>query len=328
MFGKRSDGIRVKDKCAIMEAAPFMLGNRIESQNYYSNPVRCDSIDEFIAREKKNGVKFTYNHILIATLVRLLYLRPRLNYFINNNLKYIHKEIIVSMNVKRVLKDDGEEIIPKFKFTGRESIYEIKDIIDRQLADELSKDAKENPTVKTASLLLKLPKWLFRFVFKVMQFMDKHNFLPKSLIEDSSFHCSVYVTNLKSIKLDAIYHHLFNFGTASLFIAMGKEKIVPVVEDNKEIKLAKVMTLGITMDDRVADGFYYGKSLKLWNDMFANLDCLKETMPDDGSLKLKIKKKKTKKSKTKKTKITKNQEDNQEKNQELENKNKIGGNND
>ncbi len=301
MFGKRSDGIRVKDKCAIMEASPFFLGDRVESQNYYTNPVRCDKLDDFIARERKNGVKFNYNHIVIATLVRLLYLRPRLNYFVNNNLKYIHKDITISMNVKKVLKDEGEEIIPKFNFTGRESIYEIKEIIDREIEKEISKSAKENPTVKTATTFMKLPKFIFRFVMSVMRWMDKHNCLPKSLIKDSNFHCSAYVTNLKSMKLDAIYHHLFNFGTASLFIAMGKERMTPVVEDNKEIKLAKVMNLGLTMDDRIADGFYYGKSLKLWNEMFNNLDCLKESMPDDGSLKMTIKKRKVKKSKIKKS---------------------------
>ena len=89
-------------------------------------------------------------------------------------------------------------------------------------------------------------------------------------------------------------------------VAMGKEKMAPVVEKNKELKLGKVMNLGITMDERVADGFYFAKSLRLWKDMFANPDCLLESMPDDGSKKMTIKKrKKAKKSKVKKTKVKK-----------------------
>lgn len=108
----------------------------------------------------------------------------------------------------------------------------------------------------------------------------------------------------KSIKLDAIQHHLYEFGNASLFVAMGREKVAPVVEKNKELKLSKVMNVGITMDERVADGFYFAKSLRIWKDIFANLDCLLDPMPDDGSKKMTIKKrKKTKKSKVKKSKV-------------------------
>ena len=89
-------------------------------------------------------------------------------------------------------------------------------------------------TTKTAGSLNKLPNWIFRLFMRIARFLDRHNCLPKSLIKASPFHTSVFVTNLKSLKLDAIHHHLYEFGTCSLFIAMGKEKMTPVVEGNKE----------------------------------------------------------------------------------------------
>ena len=298
---KRSDGIPVKGLDTITKAGPFFLTSRIESQNLYINPVRCEPLDEFIAREKRNGNVFTYTHFVIASIVRLFYLRPKLNYFISHNAFYEHKDISVCMVIKKSLTDNGEEVTLKIPFTGRESIFEVKEKIDKLIAENISYDAEKHKTTKAAGFLNHLPNWVFRAFMGLARFLDRHNILPKSLIQASPFHTSAFVTNLKSMKLDAIHHHLYEFGTCSVFIAMGKEKMAPVVEGNKEIKLGKVMNLGVTMDERIADGFYYGKSLKLWNDIFANPDCLKEPMPEDGSKNMVIKKKKkVKKEKSKK----------------------------
>ena len=305
MFKKRSDAVLVKDIDEIEKAGPFFMPSRIEAQNLYVNPVRCEALDEFIAREKRNGNTFTYTHFVIASLVRLYYLRPRLNYFISHNVFYEHKDISVCMVIKKALTDKGEEVTLKIPFTGRENIFEVKEKIDKAIAENIGYDAEKYETTKTAGSLNKLPNWIFRLFMRIARFLDRHNCLPKSLIKASPFHTSVFVTNLKSLKLDAIHHHLYEFGTCSLFIAMGKEKMTPVVEGNKEIQLGKVMNLGVTMDERVADGFYYGKTLKIWNDMFANPDCLKEGMPEDGSKKMVIKKRKKKSAKIKKEKSAK-----------------------
>ena len=308
MFGKRSDGVKVKNLDAVTKAAPFFMPTRLGAQNYMQVDFRCEAIDEFISRQRKLGQTYTYTHLMIASLVRLLYLRPKLNYFINHNVIYEHKDITICMVVKKQLSDEGEDVDMKFHFTGRESLPQIKEYLDSEIEKHIAPDSVYG-TTKDADALGKLPNWLFRLALKFIRYMDRHNFMPKSLIEASCFHCSAFLTNLKSIKLDAIQHHLYEFGNASLFIAMGKEKIAPVVEKNKELKLGKVMSVGVTMDERVADGFYFAKSLRIWKDIFANLDCLLEPMPDDGSKKMTIKKrKKNKKSKVKTTKAKKDKE--------------------
>lgn len=303
MFSKRSDGVKVKNLDPVTKAAPFFMPTRLGAQNYMETQFRCEAIDEFVSRQRKLGNTYTYTHLMIASLVRLLYLRPKLNYFINHNVIYERKDITICMVVKKQLSDEGEDVDMKFHFTGRESLPQIKEYLDSEIAKHISPDSVYG-TTKDADALGKLPNWLFRLALKFVRFMDRHNFMPKSLIEASCFHCSVFLTNLKSIKLDAIQHHLYEFGNASLFVAMGREKVAPVVEKNKELKLGKVMNVGITMDERVADGFYFAKSLRIWKDIFANLDCLLDPMPDDGSKKMTIKKrKKTKKSKVKKSKV-------------------------
>lgn len=301
MFKRRSDATYVKGLDTITKAGPFFLVDRIESQNLYMNAFRCEKLDEFIQKERRNGNTFSYTHFMIASIVRLYYLRPKLNYFISNKNFYEHKDISVSMVIKKALTDNGEEVTLKIPFTGRESIFEVKEKIDKAIAENISYD-ETYETTKKAGALNHLPNWLFKFFMWFVKKLDKHNMMPKSLIKASPFHTSVFVTNLKSLKLDALHHHLYHFGTCSLFIAMGKEKIVPVVEGNKEIKMGKVMNVGITMDERVADGFYFGKTLKIWTEMFENPDCLKESMPDNGSKVMKIKKRRVKKTKEKKIK--------------------------
>lgn len=298
MCFRRSDGRKVKNMGITEAAAAYFMPTRAECVNYFTEEFRCAPMDDFISRERKNGVSFSYTHLMVAGIVRLFYLRPKLNYFINNCVMYEHKKIVICMAVKTKLSDDGEETEMKMEFTGRENIYEIKDIVDKSIENVLKTNDSSGKTNKAAKTLNHLPAWLFRMFMAIMRWADRHNMMPKALIKASPFHCSCFITHLKSIKQDAILHHLYNFGTCSIFVAVGKEKIQPVIEGNKEIKMAKIMKVGFSLDDRTADGFYYVKSLKLLREILANPDCLKESMPDDGSKKMVIKKrKKTKKAK-------------------------------
>lgn len=310
MFGLRSDGKKVKNMNIIDKAEPFFMPQRIDAVNYTTVKVKCDTIDEFIARERKNGISYSYMHIVIAAIVRILYIRKKLNRFIMRGSIYQRNTISVSMDIKKKLEDEGEQVTLKMFFTGRESLEEIKKIIDDEIAKNLSVD-EVHQTTKTAGKLVKLPDFLFRWFMAFARFLDKHGMLPKSLIKASPFHTSCFITNLKSIKLNYIFHHLYNFGTTTIFVSLGKEQVEPYVENNKELKIAKMLTMGMSLDERVADGLYMGKSLRLFKDYIANPDNLKTALPDDGTIpkkatKISKFKKKTKKvKKEKKSKIGK-----------------------
>ena len=320
MFGFRSDGKKVKGMGIIDKAEPFFMPQRIDAVNYTTVKLKCDSIDEFIARERKNGMHYKYMHIVIAAIVRILYVRKKLNRFIMRGSIYQRNTISVSMDIKKKLEDDGEQVTLKMFFTGRESIEEIKKIIDEEIEKNLS-EKEVHQTTKAAGKLTKLPDFLFRWTMALVRFLDRHGALPKSLIKASPFHTSCFITNLKSIKLNYIYHHLYNFGTTTIFVAMGKEQMEPYVENNKELKIAKILNLGMSLDERVADGLYMGKSLRLFSDYISNPDNLKMPLPDDGTIpkkatkivkfrktKKKVKIKKDKKEKTKKIKPLHNKE--------------------
>lgn len=317
MFGFRSDGKKVKGMNIIDKAGPFFMNQRIDAVNYFKAQIPCNAMDEFIARERRNGNHYTYMHLMFATLVRVLYTRKKMNRFIMRGTTYQRNTISISMDIKKKLEDEGDNVTCKFYFTGRESLAEIKSILDEEIAKNL-KVEEVDKTTKVAKILGKLPDCMFRGFMAIARFLDRHGMLPKFLIKASPFHTSLFITNLKSIKLSYIYHHLYNFGTTSIFVAMGKEKLEPYVDTNKEVKVGKFLTVGFSLDERIADGLYMGKTLKLIQDLLTNPDSLAVSMPDDGTIPKKLlkkkavakvkKSKKTKDKKPKKIKPLKNKE--------------------
>lgn len=279
MFSKRADGVRIKKQSIIEKAAPFFMRDRVGSQQLITSTVRCEPIDKFIQEQRAIGKDYTYTDILMSSIVRLFYLRPKLNHFIMHDIKYEHKDITICMVVKKKLSDEGEELTLKFHFDGTETIDEVKKVIDDTIKKNLTTGDEDYKTTKTAGFLCKLPAWMFRTAMWFIRLFDRHNCFTKFISDASCFHCSVFVTNLKSIKLDAIYHHLYDFGTCSVFVAMGKTKVVPYVRDNTEVVAEKVFDLGLTLDERIADGFYFSKTLRIWNNVFEHPECLLEKQP-------------------------------------------------
>lgn len=281
MCFKRSDGKKVKDLQIIEKAMSYFMPERIDAVNMFTQPINCEPLDKFILEQKKqNGVHYTYTEILMAACVRMLYERPKTNRFINNCIVYQRNTISISMSVKKSLTDNGEEITLKFYFTGRESLAEVKKIVDDEIARNIPADADVHETTKTAGALCKLPNWLFKFAMWIIRKMDKHNCLPKKLIHASPFHTSIYITDLRSIKLDKIYHHLYNFGTTSIFGALGKVQYNPVSDRSGEVRVEKQMNLGLVLDERIADGLYYGNSVRLLMKYIENPDLLNERLPE------------------------------------------------
>lgn len=303
MFGLRSDGKKVKGMNIIDKAEPFFMPQRIDAVNYTPIQILCDPMDEFIARKRREGEHYNYMYLLMTAVARVLYSKPKLNRFIMRGTVYQRNYISISMDVKKKLVEDGEQMTLKFYFTGRESLPEVKNMVEAEINKNLDASAVDN-TTKVAGKFCKLPDFLFRWALAIARWGDRHGLLGKKLINASPFHTSCFLTNLKSIKLGHIFHHLYNFGTTTMFISLGKEKLEPWVDSNKEIKAKKVLTLGFSLDERVADGLYLGQCLRMMQDLLSNPDLLMTPLPDDGTVPkwLITKPKKQKKTKTKKAK--------------------------
>ena len=61
MFGRRSDGKKVKDLQIIDKAISYFMPMRIDAVQYTTIPFNCAGMDKFILEEKKkSGVQDSY----------------------------------------------------------------------------------------------------------------------------------------------------------------------------------------------------------------------------------------------------------------------------
>ncbi len=262
---RRPDGYYIKNLNPYQKLMPHLMTQRSDSMNMCNVELRCENIDAFIKQQADLGKNYSYLHVVVASIVRLFARRPCLNRFVMNSRIYQHYDITVAMAVKKKLRDDVEDTTIKFHFTGEESLDDVKAIIDNTISANTGDDVF-NRVDKTAKVLSIMPNWLLKFAVSTLKLLDKHNLMPASLIETIPFHNSVFVTFLKSIKGDALFHHCYNFGTTGIFFGIGKEKDVPVIECG-QLATARIMPIGCVTDERFCDGLYFVNSLRLWKNI-------------------------------------------------------------
>lgn len=260
MFGNRTDGRKLKNLPPFFKIIPNVMLERDDSQVFFKQDIALKYLDEYINKKAEEGIKLSYMTIIYAALIRILAERPQLNRFAMNGNLYARNKIQVSLAIKKNFSDEGQETTTKLDFKGTENIFEVKQRLDDII--EKNKDASaENDTDILAKALSVIPNFLIRFIVKVLKFLDRHGMMPKAIIEASPFHTSVFLTNVGSLGIDSIYHHIYNFGTTSMFFSMGKKKKSFIYEDD-EIREEKCITLAFVGDERICDGYYYAASFK------------------------------------------------------------------
>jgi len=260
MFGHRSDGRKLKTLPPFFRVIPSVMLERSDSQVYFKQDISLKTIDEYIDKKAAEGIKFSYMNIIYAALIRILAERPQLNRFAMNGTLYARNQILVSLAIKKNLSDDGTETTIKLPFTGTENIFEIKEKLDKVI--EANKDTSTaNSTDRLAKALSLVSNGTLRRAIKFLSFLDRHGIMPKAVINASPFHTSVFLTNVGSLGIDSVYHHLYNFGTTSLFFAMGKKK-KSFIYDDDEMHEEKCITIAFVGDERICDGYYYATSFK------------------------------------------------------------------
>lgn len=261
MFGHRSDGRKLKTIPPFFRVIPNIMLERSDSQVYFKQDIILNDMDAYIDKKAQEGIKLSYMNIIYAALIRIIAERPYLNRFAMNGSLYARNKIFVSLAIKKNFSDEGQETTIKLPFEGNENIFEIKEKLDNAI--ESNKDiSTANSTDSLAGALSLVPDILLRNAIRILSFMDKHGLMPKKIIEASPFHTSVFLTNVGSLGIDSIYHHLYNFGTTSMFFAMGKKKKSYIYDDD-EIHEEKCITIAFVGDERICDGYYYATSFKL-----------------------------------------------------------------
>ena len=275
---KRSDGIYLRKLPGFRKIFPFLMRTRTESVIYYSQRVRLRNTLAWLekinaGREKKLSIF----HVVLAAGVRTLALRPDANRFVSGRRIYQRRTIDVSFIVKRELTEKAAETNLKITFDPRSTIEDVAARVSA--AVQSTKTGETSADEKTTDFVTSLPRSFTRLALWGVRTLDYFGLLPASFIRGDALYASAYLANLGSIGLDAVFHHMFEWGNAAFFIVVGKRKKEPMVDEAGEIEAQDVLDMNISLDERIADGVNYATTIALLTDLIENPAKL-ESPPD------------------------------------------------
>ena len=270
MLGDRKDGRLVRDVDGMHFICPIIYPNRCDNEAFISETIDLTNIDKYLKKKNKGNPEFKYSlfQLIVTASLKLLYLRPKMNYFIQNSNLYERYEKTASFVVKKMFKDNGQEGLAFIHSKPEDNIDSIHEKMHKIIYEQ--RNGGSDASTDFMEIFKKMPRFLSKFLVHIVMLLDKKGVCPSALIESDPYYSSVVLTNLGSIKLHAGYHHLTNWGTNSLFIAIGEIKKRPVVSKDNKISLKNTVDLGITIDERIADGYYYSKTIKLLKYLLEN----------------------------------------------------------
>ncbi len=273
--GDRRDGRYVKAP-GLQTVMGYILPKRTDCEVYLND--RIDATELLAYIEKKNAehpdYKTTIFHCAITGMARMVRERPLMNRFIQGYRMYERDEISLSFVVKRRFADGAEESLMVLVPQDSDTL----DDISRKIVGDVKQTRKsEHSTGGIDELLDKfasMPRLLLMIVMRIIRWLDFWGLNPKFLTEGDPNYTTILCSNLGSIKCPSVYHHLNNYGTNSVMVTIGalhKEKVI--MPDGAEA-IRDFVDIGATLDERIADGFYFARSLKLIKHIFAHPELL------------------------------------------------------
>ena len=267
----RKDGRKIKTIDPMYKLISHIMVERCDSMNMIELTVQQDPIRKYIRKKKDEGYTFSHLAVVLAAYIRTIADYPFLNRFVVNKNLYARKEVAIGMVVLKPGETEGT--MSKMYFNPGMTIYEIQNVLDEYINKNRGA-GKTNSTDKLMGILLSIPG-LARVGVNFIKFLDKHGLLPKAVIDASPFHCTMTITNLASIGTNYIFHHVYNFGTTSMIMAMGNTREDPV-KRHGEIVFEKVIPIGLVMDERIAEGVQFAMACRKLQSILQNPEVLEQ----------------------------------------------------
>lgn len=255
----RADGKKLKNADPMYKVAAHIMHKRSDSMNMITLDIPIDPINEYLNTKRKEGKHYSHLSVFVTALLHTFAQYPALNRFVVNKTIYVRNELAVGMVVLKGGKIDSHGTMNKIFFDPSYTIDETEKAIQLYI-EENRKDENENGTDKIIKVLTAIPG-VMRVAVCALKVLDKYGLLPKSVLNMSPFHTSVVITNLASIRTNHIYHHIYDFGTTSIALAMGNLRELPKRKKG-EVEFVRCMPIGMVMDERIASGSYYALAFR------------------------------------------------------------------
>ncbi len=261
--GDRRDGVLLRDLDPLHAFVPYLYPNRADNEAFISERIPLDKINEYLAEKNKDNPEEPYKffHVLIAAIVKTITLRPKMNRFIQGYRMYQRNDLTLAFVVKKKFSDNGSEALAYIKFDEDSTIETVKEKVYAEI-NECRSEKIDNSTAGMDTLS-RLPRFILRIVMWILHKLDFYGRAPYDLVKTDPNYATCFVTNLGSIKLKSGYHHLSNWGTNSIFVVVGEKKLSPFYDEKGNVTMKETIDLGLTLDERLADGYYYSKTVKL-----------------------------------------------------------------
>lgn len=266
--GDRKDGRRIRDLDSMHAFMPYLLPNRADNEACMNDYVDITELEKYVAEKNAASPDFKYTvfHYVLAALGKTIAMRPKMNYFYQGHRLYERKGISFAFTAKRKFEDKSDEALAIMKFDPDESLSSIEQMHSKveKFVTKIRKKSENDGATDIMGTLAKMPRFVVKFIVHILKRLDYHGWLPADFLEVDPYHCTVFVSNLGSIKSTANYHHLANWGTNSLFVIVGEIKKRMTLDADGNTVVKRMMPVGFTVDERIADGFYFAKSFKLF----------------------------------------------------------------
>ncbi len=277
---------RVKDITGMAQISIDLKPNRSVSDVFINQKMDLTELVKYIEKKKKNDESVTYFHAFLTAIGKVIYNRPKLNYFVANRHIWEHDKIVISFVAKVSFDDHSEEMMVMIPIDKNDNIYTIGDKVKKKV-DSFREKRTENPDKKGANsaidILGKMPNFVRVPLVGFLKWTDKKGLLPASLAEDNLYYSSMIVSNLGSIGCGAIFHNITDFGNSSSLLTMGEIRDEEVICDGKK-QIRKLCEWGMNFDERIADGYYFAKSADLLQYLLSHPEELEKSASEKISL--------------------------------------------
>ncbi len=278
-FGDRKDGTLLRNLDSMHYIMPLMYPNRCDNEAFMHVRIDLTEAEKFLAEKNYEGIPYKYNlfQLVVTAVLKTIMLRPCLNRFIANQNMYQRNELTAAFTVKKIFSDKGGEALARIYAKEEDTLDSIHDEIYRQVS--FCRSEKKDASTESMDFLQKIPGK--HLIGAAARFLDRHGWMPKDVIATDPYYCSAVLTNLGSLKIDAGYHHMTNWGTNSFFCAIGLMKKRPFFDEEGNVSMRMSVNLGLTIDERIADGYYYAKSIRLLKTLLENPRLLEKPLSEE-----------------------------------------------
>lgn len=239
---------------------PYLMRTRNESVVFQECIYRVAAARTWLAAyNHSHAAHATMFEMLLYACGQALLARPALNRFVSGGRIYQRRGVQVSFLVKREMSDDGAATTVKIDMLPEEPFAAFVERVSRIIADSRERDREVD---RETALVVRLPGTVLRALVALARLLDSWNLYPRFMTRNDPMYASLFLANLGSAGISDAYHHLYEYGTVSLFGAMSAVRPTPFV-DGDRVVVGEGLSVRWTFDERIHDAFYAARSLTI-----------------------------------------------------------------